>query len=111
MRYARVEEGLSPLGFSSFMTDRCFLLTMQTKSAWRAGLHPLSVGVSAMQIHVVFPGVYLLPSRFTFVGRGHWANPNPKMVTKTSTHIPWPRGSFPQSHLDLGWQATASLLE
>lgn len=85
---------------ASWLTD---FFIMQTKSAWRAGLHPLNVGVGAMQIHVVLPGVQLLPSRFTFCGEGHWANPNPKNGDKDQhRHIPWPRGSFPTKSSWLG---------
>lgn len=45
-----------------------------------------------MQIHVVLPGVHLLPSRFTFCGDGHWANPNPKNGDKGQHTHPMAKG-------------------
>lgn len=83
--------------------------TMQTKSAWRDGLGPLSVGVSAMQIHVVLPGVQFLPSRFALCGEGHWANPNLRNGDKDQhRHIPCPGGGLPTVILTWGANSICS---
>lgn len=48
---------------------------MQTKSAWKAGLGPLSSGGGAMQTCVVLPGVLLLPAKPDFGGTGTGPTP------------------------------------